>query len=436
MYGFILFILKIYYIFSSSIITLPFKRIFDNETNINISFHDLFFDNIIYTKISIGTPKRELFFQIKSNQYTFCVRNDSYIYMNSSTYKYNDKNEIDVYNRDFRFSIKSNESFILGKENILINDLKYMLTKESKFKYDGILGLQILDNNGKVWGYNLIPQLKEKSLINKECFFYDFEKNLDGELIIGEYPHLIDKYKTKFHEEQFQVTSVFIPSYDQNFDFKFRSVFWNGTELESLTFAHIEVELGMIKGSMNFCEISWDFFSPHFRKGKCKFTDVHVLYQSYVCDDYEDFDITKFPSIQFYINDADYNFELTYEDIFVKKEGKVYFMICFKKMGFDVTWDLGNLFLKRNMLIFDMDRKIMGFYNRNINYKTSSNSSNKNKIILLIIIIIIATLVIIGLVAFIIINFINKKRPKKAYELNEGEDYDYSSNILKAEINE
>ena len=436
MYEIFLILIELY-IYSSSIITFPFKRIISDEKITNDTFYQNNFDNIIYTKLNIGTPEIEITLQIKSKQYTLCIRNDTiYNYSDSSSYSVNEEQEISVYNRDFRFSIKSNETFKLGNEKIIFNDLKFMLTKESKYKSDGILGLQILDNDGKVWGYNLIPQLKNKKLIEKEAFFYIFEKNTDnGELIIGQYPHLIDKYKNVYHEEQFQKTSVFIPSYDQNFDFKFRSIFWNGTEIESLSVANIEIEFGMIKGSTNFCYISWEFFAPHFRKKKCSMADIHVLYESYICDDYEDFDISKFPSIKFYINDADYNFELTYEDVFKKKDGKIYFMICFKKKEYDVTWTLGSIFLKRNMLVFDMDRKIMGFYDKDINIDDSSNNNDNIKIILMLILIIITTIVIIGLVVFIIYKFVFGKRQKKAYELND-DDYDYTTNDLKAGIND
>ena len=436
MYEIFLILIELY-IYSSSIITFPFKRIISDEKITNDTFYQNNFDNIIYTKLNIGTPEIEITLQIKSKQYTLCIRNDTiYNYSDSSSYSVNEEQEISVYNRDFRFSIKSNETFKLGNEKIIFNDLKFMLTKESKYKSDGILGLQILDNDGKVWGYNLIPQLKNKKLVEKEAFFYIFEKNTDnGELIIGQYPHLIDKYKNVYHQEQFQKTSVFIPSYEQNFDFKFRSIFWNGTEIESLSVAYIEVEFGMIKGSMKFCDISWEFFAPHFIKRKCSRVDIHVLYESYICDDYEDFDISKFPSIKFYINDADYNFELTYEDVFKKKDGKIYFMICFNKKGYDVTWTLGSIFLKRNMLVFDMDQKIMGFYNKDINIDDSSNNNDNIKIILMLILIIITTIVIIGLVVFIIYKFVFGKRQKKAYELND-DDYDYTTNDLKAGIND
>ena len=191
---------------------------------------------------------------------------------------------------------------------------------------------------------------------------------------------------------------------------------------------HIQIESGIIIGSMKFCDVSWAFFAPHFIKKKCSRIDVHALYESYICDDYEDFDITKFPSIKFYISDADYILELTYKDVFQKKDGKVYFMICFNKKGYDLNWNLGNIFLKRNILVFDMDRKIMGFYNPNKSY--NNNYNNNNSLLIIIIIIFTNIFVLFILVIFIIIKCVKNKRPKKAYELDE-DDYDYTSNTLR-----
>ena len=422
----VLFILlyTIYFIYSSSIITFPFKRIFNDEIITNDTFYKNYYDNNIFTTIDIGTPNTEINLQIKLRQYSLCVRNTTYDYNNSLTYKSNEEKDINVYNKDFKCSQKSNETFILGKEKVKIKDINFMLTKVSKYRAEGLLGLQIFDNEEKVWGYSLIPQLKKKNLIKKESFFFIFDKNSDnGELIIGDYPHLIEKYKNNFYEEQFQITCIFLPNYDQNFDLKFRRVSWNGTEFETLTVGYIEIEFGLIIGTLKFCDISWNFFAPHFIKGKCTQVEIDILYQSYVCDDYEDFDITKFPSIKFYISDADLNLELTYEDVFVKKNGKVYFMICFHKKGLNVYWHLGNIFLKRNMLVFDIDRKIIGFYNQNKALPIASS-----KIYYLIIIVIIAIIVIIGLIAFIIIKFFYGKRRKKAYELDE--DYEYKTNKI------
>lgn len=425
MYNFLILLTLILYSFS--IITLPFKRIFDDEIITNETFYKNYYDNKIYTKICIGSSNTLIDFQIKFKLYPFCIRNDTiYNYINSSSYISNEDQDVFVHKIDYKAFAKSNETFIIGNEKIQINDMQFLLTKESKYSSDGLLGLQIYDNEGKSYGYDLISQLKNKNLIKKESFFFVFDGNSDnGELIIGDYPHYTDKFNDIYHEEQFQVTSIFIPSYEQNFDIKFRRVSWNGTEFESLTVGHLRIETGMIVGTLKYCDISWDFFGPHFRKGKCQIVDITVFYQAYICEDYEDFDITKFPSIKFYISDADYNLELTYKELFVKKDGKYYFMVCFDKKRNTVYWELGYTFLKRNMLVFDMDRKIIGFYNTTIGLK--QNTSNRT--FWIVFIIIIAVIVFCcSLIAFIIITLFYGQRRKKAYELDD--NYEYKTNII------
>ena len=413
-------------LYSLCIITLPFQRFFDEEIITNETFYKNYIDNKIYTRIKIGSLNTQIDLQIKFNQYSFCVRNDStYDFNNSITYISNEDKDIFVYSTDFKYFIKSNETFILGNEEVKINNNNFLLTKESSYNSDGILGLQIYDSGGKAKGYSLIPQLKIRKLIKKESFFFSFDKNSDnGELIIGDYPHFIDKYKGIYHEEQFKVSCIYMPSCDQNFDLRFRRVSWNGSEFESLNVGHLKIESGLIVGTLKFCDISWDFFGPHFRKGRCQMVDLTVFYKTYICDDYEDFDISNFPSINFYISDADYNLELTYEDLFVKKNGKYYFMVCFDKKRPNVNWELGNIFFKRNMLVFDMDRKIIGIYNKTIEF----NQVSSDRMVWLLYIIIFAIVVLFALVEFIIVKLFYGKRPKKAYELDD--NYEYKTNII------
>ena len=421
----------IYNYYICDIITFPFKRILSqniNETN----FYSYYAHNKIYTPINIGSASTEIQIQIKMSQYSFCIRNDSliYNYQTSSSYK-SIGEEFDNYNTDYKTAIPSKESFILGKEKIKINN-NFLLTRNSKFNNEGILGLKIHENNNKTTGYNLISQLKANKLINKEAFFFNFDKDSDnGELIIGEYPHLIDKYKEKYPQYQFKDKSIDIFNYEMNFDLLFRSIFYEGKEIEKDTRAHIEIESGYIKGSKYFEDISYNFFYPHVIKKKCHREEVNVLYLAYICEDYPELDLSKFPEIKFYISSANYNLTLTYEDLFIKKDGKVYFLVVFDKFGYNVQWTLGNTFLKRNKLVFDIDKRIIGIYDENIkdiNHKNNNdNRSYSYNLLIYVIIIIVAVLIIIGLTVFIIYKFFWRKRNKKPYEINE--DYEYNAAI-------
>ena len=126
-------------LYSLSIITLPFKRIFDDEIITNETLYKNYYDNKIYTKISIGSSNTQIDFQIKFKKYSFCVRNDTiYDYLNSSSYINNEDKDICVYSMDFKLFMKSNETFIFGKEKIKIDDMKFLLTKESKYTSDAL----------------------------------------------------------------------------------------------------------------------------------------------------------------------------------------------------------------------------------------------------------------------------------------------------------
>ena len=410
---------------TSDIITLPFKRVLSQNIN-ESNFYSNYANNDIYTQIKISNPPIQINTQIKMSQYSFCIRNDSqiYDYSTSSSYKINGK-EIDQKTKEYESFIPSNETFTFGNDNKKLENIKFILTGNSKFNFDGVLGLKIHENDNRTLGHGLISQLKANKLLNNETFFFNFNKNSDGgELVIGEYPHLIEKYKKDYPQYQFKDTSISILNREINFDLMFRSVFWNGKEYEKEVRAHIEIESGYIKGSKYFEDVSFDFFSPHFRKGKCHREEVNVLYLAYICDDYSDLDLSKFPEIKFYVSNANYNLTLTYEELFVKKDGKVYFLVVFDKFGYNVFWTFGNTFLKRNKLVFDMDKRVIGLYDENV-----EKDKKFNYLLVFIIVLIIATLTIIGLTVFIIYKFFWRKRNRKPYELNEDFDYDAAINV-------
>jgi len=216
-----------------NIISFPFKRIFLSDLN-ETNFYSNYAYNRIYTYIKIGTPPFEIKIQIKMSQYSFCIKNDSiYNHNISKTYQENGE-KITRYSNDYFSFIPSIESFILGEENIIIENLKFLLTGNSNYNFEGILGLQIHENYDKIDGHGLISQLKSNKLINKEVFFFNFDKNdrNNGELIIGDYPHLIPEFKNEFPEFQFKLTSLYIPGFEINFNLKFRVYFGMGKKLK------------------------------------------------------------------------------------------------------------------------------------------------------------------------------------------------------------
>ena len=421
-YIFLILFLSLKYIYLQTI-TIPFKRMISPDTT-ESDFYSNIAHNRIYTTLKIGTPSQEIKVQIKMLQFSLCVRNNTiYKYNTSSTYKKNG-NEFSAYNADYYRAIPSNESIIIRNDDEVLNDIKFMLTTNSKYDLDGILGLQIHENNYLTYGHGLINQLKLKKLINNEVFFFNYDSTKDeGELIIGEYPHLLDKFGDKYHKNQLETTNIHMPTFDILYNVLFRSVYWDGKEIETSAIGKINIEDGYIIGSKSYEEAVYKFFQPHIINKKCKSQEVNVLYTTYICDEYENLNISSFPNLIFYNSDTNYNLTITYKDLFVKKGEKIYFMIVFDKKGYNAQWTLGSIVLRKNMIVFDMDKRLIGFYDPN-NAKYKKEKLNTS---LYIIFITIAGIIIIALIGFILYKFVWKKKGKKAYELND--DYDYNTAI-------
>ena len=65
---------------NNNFITFPFKKILPSDIGVDeTNFYSKHENNVIFTNIKIGTPATEIKAQIKTNQYSLCIRNDSII---------------------------------------------------------------------------------------------------------------------------------------------------------------------------------------------------------------------------------------------------------------------------------------------------------------------------------------------------------------------
>ena len=133
-------------------------------------------------------------------------------------------------------------------------------------------------------------------------------------------------------------------------------------------------------------------------------------------------------------------FEFNYKDLFKEKNDKMYFLIYFNlKNNNAYRFIIGQILIKKYLLTFNYDTKMIGFYDKNIQVVSKEEEKNKYyyehdiKIIILFIIIFILFLVI-GF--FLGKKIYDKKRKKKANELVD--DYEYEShdiNVQKSKKN-
>jgi len=188
--------------------------------------------------------------------------------------------------------------------------------------------------------------------------------------------------------------------------------------------ASIEYENGLIiapQESKNY--ILKTYFNDSIQNNIC-IEETKNNYTSYNCDKNK-FSINNFPNLIFNLKDSNYSFDFNKEDLFLTQNDRIYFKIAFKSWqdnNLESHWILGQFFLKKHLLFFDLDKKIIGFYDKNIKTKNRGFEKLKSFFVFCLIIFII----IEGIYIFYYYN--KKKRRVKAYELDEGIDYEKVNN--------
>ena len=114
-------------------------------------------------------------------------------------------------------------------------------------------------------------------------------------------------------------------------------------------------------------------------------------------------------------------FILTKDDLFLKQNGKLYFLVAFgQSWKYSYHWSLGKPFMKKYNFIFDEDGNQILYYEQ-----VENETIMENKTFAIFIWVGIGVLVaIIGVLVFVLMKFF-KERKKKMFELEE--DFDYTT---------
>jgi hypothetical protein len=133
-----------------------------------------------------------------------------------------------------------------------------------------------------------------------------------------------------------------------------------------------------------------------------------------------------FPSLKLILQQYNMTFALNKEDLFFDKYGKTYFLIIFKKSGSQNNiWKLGEPFFSKYQFTFDMDKKTVGFYNKNFKNEYDEQTKSSSGMTVLYIIILFIIVGVLVAAAYYFGKKFNESRKKRANELND--DFDYSS---------
>ena len=356
---------------------------------------------------------------------------------------------------------KSNifDKFKHKNENIL-NVLNVIMDSPPKDECTNIkIGLAMRGYQGKDRCIYIIEQVKKNDKsVNLTMYNFNYyneleknDKGFDGELIIGAAPHETDT--GYYNESDFITVSNYVDEYYYtdmwdgkyiNFTLHFKNVFFylnnnnidenkiyvNTTESDK---ASIDFEIGLTKCPFQYYTlIKSVFFQQYITTNACKETTISGGFYGILCDknklNAKDF-YEKFPTIYFEHLDFNYTFTLDSNDLFIEKDGFLYFGLVSQNEKLN-NWRFGQPFLKKYRLVFNHDRKSIGYYIKH-KEKEYTPEKTKSKVSLGMILLIagIALLIAETIIAVVCIKkYKCLNRKKRANELMD-DNYDYSSNV-------
>ena len=417
----ILLLIKISYL----IIIIPFQTqvpLLDIED----THFDYLLENEIYSTIEIGNPPQKVNLFYHSQEYNFYLSkyNASNFYDIDKSFSYILIKQVTFINAPFLHGSISSDNFYFTNEKNKTNKVKIQFIYASDFKdesYDftpktGIIGLKFYDPTDQKHSH-FIKSLKESEIIDSYVWSIKYDDNDDkrGNIIIGGNPHEIEPKiynKENLKWTKSEINRYFIDWYilfdqiyfgekltdDKNDLFNFNNSY-NSNNSE-IRLCHLVIENGLIKGTKDYRNLFVQTFG-----NECKETNEQGLL-FYSCK--LTTNIEKLPSIYFIHRELNYTFFLDYKDLFKKELGQYYFLVYFFDRGED-SWTLGKPFLKKYHMLFDHDKRMIGFYN---------GYNKKSYFVEILIVIFVIIILMLGIYGYQL--FKKKFRKRRA---NEIEDY-------------
>ena len=286
---------------------------------------------------------------------------------------------------------------------------------------------------------NLINQLKSHKLISSYAFSIKYDKQSEkGEIIIGSLPHQYDP--RHFSEKFFVYSSISFKKDTPAWRIIFEEIKYGEEKFISSNLAEFNINFGFISAATTHKQIfDLNFFLKPEIAQYCKEKKVNSFYIK-TCEEKV---IKEFKPISFnfprpYNSDKTDKIEFNYQDLFIKCPGydNLYcFQIVFGREH--SAWILGKPLFKKYNMVFDQEKKIVGFYKEIGEYQYEEKNENGKKgssIPWIIVVILLVCLFILGFAFYKKLPFI--KRKKIANELDDEFVYELAVKKNKSENKE
>ena len=454
--------------FVLSYIVIPFNTYKKEEENpyesFNITkFFQNNFESQIYAKMYIGIPKTFFPINLRMNidGLTLGYLCDSYLKeesnynINKSSTFYSDPNKKYYSRNRYYFIVQDSFTFfsdVETKNEVLLNDINFVyLPKEQNNKCDkigGTLGLELIPYYSLKEDADFIKNLKKFEYINSYDFSFYFTSDNEGQLIIGEEPHIY--FPKIFKENNLRKSYVSSDGYGYlAWRIEFNKIYFNINnikyEVQEKKTAIFAIENNFIVGSKMYQKlIEENFFKKYLDNNICHYEETNYpKYSILICNKDSSFDINSFPTLYLYHEVFNYTFELNKNELFIEKNNQYIFLVFFWEVGLNY-FTLGKIFLRKYLFTFNLDSKTIGFYN--VKYEeekednkgeefkdnTKSNSLSTFFKIFGLIIVLIAS--IVGF--FFVKKLYDKNRKKRVNEMSDDCEYEsHDSNNINLEKN-
>ena len=314
---------------------------------------------------------------------TFDFNNNHYLSAATTFYFLMTEGDIKTIYRDDKGQIEANNYLIFDNINFF-----WQVHNEEINHYAGYMGFSYPNKNYE--NMNFIKELKDKALISNtvwSVYFPDIDEDTckKGNIVIGELPHVYQPLL--FKEEQY--IKMKIPEiYNNDTEIAWKLNVDSMSILKSYYENTDKKEIGLSCGYIKSLSIefgSYMMYAPKKLFEQLKELYFDNLFDNGICDYkkikldddkkiivyckkelFEVKDQMEFPSIFIDIQSLGGTFELSYKDVFMTKNDKVYLMIAFSSKQIVDNFKLGQIFLYKYQFTFDYDNREIGVYRNNI----------------------------------------------------------------------